>query len=245
MSIVASDLVAYCSANMPNDDTSTSGGAIDPLRRIDFTQLAANDTIQALSSSGADTMNLTVTGRKTDGSVASETIALNGVTPINFANTYERIIKAELASAPAGSVTVRRTTGPVTIRVIPAGERGFLAIFRQLASDPVSQKDYYCAFFWKNTNGSLALTASYIKENSDPVNRVTHALAVALDDSTSVANRITAPGGLTFDDADKNVPNSQNLSAGSAIKVWLRLRLPGGDAANKATYTSEIDGQTI
>jgi hypothetical protein len=245
-SIVASDLVAYASANMPDDDVSTSGGAMDTLRRVDFTQLAANDTIQAISSNAGDTtQTLTITGRKADGSVASETLTLNGTTAINFANTYERFLKAELSATATGSVTVRRTTGPTTIRVIAAGERGFMAMFRKLSSDPGAQKDFYTKAFWKNTHATLALTSAFVKENSDPVNRVTHAVATALDDSGSVANRGTAPGGLAFDDTDKNVPNSQNLSPGSAIGTWYRLRLPTGDPPNKFNYASEIDGQTV
>ena len=243
-SIVASDLVAYAAASMPDDDVSTSGGAIDTLRRVDFTQLAANDTVRMVSTSAGDTTQTgTVTGRKADGSLASETLSLNGTTVVTFANTYERVLKFELSATAAGTVTVARTTGPTTIRVIPIGERGFMAMFRKLASDPSSAKDFYTKFFWKNTNGTLALTSSFVKENSDPVNKVTHALAAALDDSGSVANRTTSPG-LTFDNTDKNVPNSQNLSSGSAIGVWLDLHLTGGDTPQRFAYTSEIDGQT-
>ena len=54
-SVVAADLVAYHAATQSSSDVGTVGGAIDTLRRPDFTQIAANDTIQALSSSAADT----------------------------------------------------------------------------------------------------------------------------------------------------------------------------------------------
>ncbi len=243
MSITAADLVAYASANMPADDSSTSGGAIDTLRRIDFTQIAATDKIEAVSSAAGDTtQTITLTGRKADGSIVSETLSLNGTTAVATTNNYERLLKAELSATCTGNVTVRRQTGPSTLRIIPAGERGFMAIFRQLASDPSVQKDYYCKFFWKNT-ATLALTSAVVKENADPDNRITHALAASLDDSGSVANRVTSPG-LTFSNADKNVPNAQNLSAGSAIGVWLNLTLPAADAAHRTTYTSELAGQT-
>jgi len=243
MSIVSADLVLFASANMPNDDSSTSGGAIDTLRRIDFTQLASSTTVRVRSSASGDTtQTLTITGRKTDGTIASEGLALNGTTNVTSTNTYERILKAELSATCAGTLTFE-TTGAVLIRSIPIGERGFMAIFRQLASDPSSAKDFYCKAFWKNTNGSLALTVSVVKENADPSGKVTHALAASLDDSGSVANRVTSPG-LTFDNTDKNVPNSQNLSSGSAIGLWLNLHLATNDAALKTTYTTELDGQT-
>lgn len=244
MSIAATDLVAYAAASMPSDDSSTSGGAIDTLRRIDFTQIAATDTIQVLSSAAGDTtQTVTLTGRKADGSIASDVLTLTGVTAVTSANSYERLLKAELSATAVGIVTVRRTTGPSTLRTIPIGERGFMAIFRQLASDPSSQKDYYCKFFWKNTHTTLALTSAVVLENADPDARITHALAASLDDSGSVANRITSPG-LTFNGSSKNVPNSQNLSALSAIGTWLNLTLPAADTAHRTTYTSELDGQT-
>jgi hypothetical protein len=244
VSIVSSELILFASANMPNDDSSTSGGAIDTLRRIDFTQMAANDTVRMKSSSTGDTTQTgTVTGRKADGSVASETLTLNGTTNVTFANTYERILKFELSATCAGTITLERVTGSVLIRTVPIGERGFMAIFRQLASDPSTTKDFYCKCFWKNTNGSLALTVSSVVENADPSGKITHALDASLDASTSVANRVTSPG-FTFDNTAKNVPNSQNLSSGSAIGLWLHLALSANDAALKTTYTTEIDGQT-
>src|ERR1043166_6881482 len=246
MSIVSSDLVAFASANMPSDDASTVGGAIDLLRRIDFTQMASNDTVRVVSSSSGDTtQTVTITGRKADGSLASEVLNLNGTTVVTSSNTYERLLKAEMSATAAGTVTVARTTGPTTIRTIPIGERGFMAIFRQLASDPSSTVTRYGKFFWKNTNGTLALTSSQVLENADPSAVITHALDTALDASTSASNRTVAPSGPTgFASTAANVPNSQNLSSGSAIGVWLKLDLAAGNAALRTSYTSELDGQT-
>lgn len=244
MSIVASDLVLYNSASMPVADTGTSGGAIDPLRRPDFTQMSVTETVRAVSSSGADTsQTLSIVGRLADGSLASETLSLNGTTPVTSANTYERLLKAELSAACAGTVTVARTTGPTTIRVIPIGERGFQAVFQQDASDPSVQEDFYMKVFWKNTNGSLALTSSVVKENADPSGDITFALAASINDSGSVANRKTSPG-LTFNNGPTSVPNSGNLTSGSGIGVWLDLTLAAAAAALKSTYTTELDGQT-
>lgn len=245
MSIVATDLVEYCSANMPNDDVSTSGGAIDTLRRPDFTQMAANDTIQAVSSNAGDTtQTVTITGRTASGTVVSETKTLNGTTAINFTvlGTVERILKVELSATCTGIVTIRRTTGPTTVRTIPAGERGFLMVFRQDGSDPSVAKDYYVKTFLKNTNGSLALLSAQVTESADPDNRITWALAAAVDDSGSVANRVTSPG-LTFNDTAKNVPGT-DLASGSAIGVWRNLHLPIADPAHRTTHTLQLAGQS-
>lgn len=244
MSIVASDLVLYASAAVPADDTTDAGGAIDTLRRLDFTQIAATDKIEVKSSSAGDTtQTVTLRGRKADGTIVSEVLTLTGVTAVATTNNYERLLTAELSATCAGTVTVQRQTGPSTLRVIPIGERGFLAPFRELASDPSVQKDWYAKGFWKNTHGSLALTSAVVKENADPSGDVSFALAAALDDTATTADRTTSPG-LTFNSTDKNVPNSQNLSFGSAIGIWFNLTLAAGAAALKTTYTTELDGST-
>jgi hypothetical protein len=244
MSIVASDLVAFASANMPSDDAATSGGAIDLLRRVDYTQMTVTETVRIVSSQAGDTtQTVTITGRKADGSLATEVLNLNGTTVVTSSNTYERLLKAEMSATATGIVTVARTTGPTTIRTIPVGERGFMAIFRQTASSTSGQVDNYCKFFWKNTNGSLALTSATVVENADPSSVITHALDAANDATTSTTNRVTTPG-FTFNGSAKNVPNSQVLASGSAIGVWLDLTLATNNAALRTTYTSEIDGQT-
>lgn len=250
MSIQSSDLVIYVSVNMPDTDTGTNGGAIDTLRRPDFTQLAANDDIEAVSSNPGDTMNLTIEGRDLSGNVVSETKALTGTTPIVFStiSVIERVLKAELASAPTGSITVRRSPSGATLRVIPAGERGFMMFFRKTASDPGLTKNYYSKIFVKNTHGSLALQNTTFKQNADPDARITHLPANVADDTATTADRTTAPAaGNTldpdvFDDSDKFVGS---LNAGSAWGIWLRLQLPAADPAHRSTYTLEATGQSV
>jgi hypothetical protein len=58
MSIVATELIVYASANIPDVDTGTNGGAIDTKRRFVFTQMAANDTVEVISTSASDTGNM-------------------------------------------------------------------------------------------------------------------------------------------------------------------------------------------
>src|SRR5688572_19064095 len=100
MPIAETDLVAYGSANHPEDDTSPSGGAIALTRKITFTDIAATDSVEALSSNAADTMNLTVVGRAANGTIVTETKALTGTTPITFSTlgAIERFLSATLAS---------------------------------------------------------------------------------------------------------------------------------------------------
>lgn len=248
----ASDLVAYLSANVPDTDSGSAGGAIDTLRRPDFTQLAADDDIEVISTSSSDTQNCTIEARLPSGAVVSETKALTGTTAAIFSTlgVVERVLSVELASAAIGTITVRRSVAGATVRVIPAGERGFQMLFRKTASDPSSTVNYYAKFFWKNTHGTQAALGAVVKQHADPDARITHLLANAVNDSATSTNRITAPSAGdtqdpdTFDDTDKTVPGT-DLAAGAQIGVWLRLQLPAGDSPHRTSYTSEISFTSV
>jgi hypothetical protein len=224
----------------------TVGGAIDTLRRPDFTQIAANDTIQALSSAAGDTaITVTMTGRSAAGSIVTETKTLTGTTAITFntLGTVERVLQAELSATAAGTITIQRTTGAVLIRTIPIGERGFSAIFRKTTSSTSGATDYYAKFFWKNTNGTNSLLSAQVTESADPSATITHGVATAVNDSGTTTNRQTAPAGVTIDGTTKNVPGT-DLAAGAAIGVWLNMHLAVNNAPIRSTYTSAIAGST-
>lgn len=245
MSIASTDLVLFASASVPDDDVTTSGGAIDTLRRLDFTQLAADDDIEVISDSASDTQNCTITARDAAGVIVTETAALTGTSAKIFSTlgVVNRVLQVELASVAIGTITVRRSVAGATVRTIPIGERGFMAVFRKCASDPSSTVDYFCKGFFKNTHGTLSLTSAAVKQNADPSAKITHALDASIDASTSVADRLTDPG-FTFNDSDKTVPGGGVLAAGEAIGVWFKLSLTAGDSAYNSTYTVELAGQS-
>lgn len=248
----STDVVIYHSANNPDADTGTQGGAIDTLRRPDFTQIAADDDIEQVSSSAADTMNGTLTTRANSGAIVSETRALTGTTAVIFSTTgvIDRVLQYELASAPAGTITARRSVAGATVRVVPIGERGFSAFIRKGASDPVATKNIYGKLHIKNTHATEACVNAKVRQNADPSGKVTHLLAAAKGDSATSSNRVTAPAAAdtqdpdTFDDTDKSVPGT-DLAAGESIAVWLRLALAAGDAPLNTTYTPDLLFESI
>jgi hypothetical protein len=246
VSVVASDLVAYHAATQSDQDSVTVGGAIDTLRRPDFTQLAANDSLEVLSSSSSDTtQTVTVEARKADGTLVSQTVTLNGTTAVSFGTlgTVERVLKCEMSATAVGTVTLRRASAGPTVRAIPVGERGFSMIFRKGSSSTTGAVDYYAKFFWKNTNGSFALLIASVVESADPSGTITHGLAASQGDSGTTTNRQTAPGGVTFGNGSASVPGT-DLTAGSAIGVWLNMHLAINNAPIRSTYTSGINGST-
>ena len=249
MSITAAELIVYGSANMPEANGTTSGGAIDTAVKIVFTDIAATDSVIFVSSNAADTMNITVYGRSAAGSIVSETKALTGTTPTAATTqTFERILKVVLASVAAGTVTMTRSTGGATIATLEAGITSVRRLFYDAAADASggSSRDFYEKVFVKNTNATLTLTNAQVAEFADPTGNITFDLEDAVDDNNSVADRLnTAPTGMlgTFTNTTKSIPGNA-LAAGSRIGVWLKLTLAAGTAAAKSTWTVRTTGST-
>ena len=122
MSVSSSDIIVLGSANMPENDSSTSGGAIDTATKIIFTDISATDEVEIVSDSGSDTsQTVTIYGRDSGGNIVSEAETLNGTTVVTTAQTFERILKITLNTAAAGTVTVRKESDNVTIATMAAG----------------------------------------------------------------------------------------------------------------------------
>lgn len=236
------DMVLYASANMPSDDSATSGGAIDPDSRLVFVQpVSVPASIEVVSSAAGDTtQQLTVRGRNTLGAIVTQTVTLTGTTAVDLTTLgqVELVLKASLNSDCTGTVTVRTDGAVQTIGEIPPGERSFVAVHREGQASAAEVEDFYYKGFWKNT-GAGTLTTPVVSETDDPASRATFALAATVNDSASVANRKTAPA-LTFDNNPKNVPAS--LTPGDAIGVWFKFSHPVADGTQSTTVSSQISG---
>lgn len=249
MSIVATELICYGSASRVSADTGTTGGAIDPLFRPVFTQMTGNSTLEAVSSSASDTTQIvTVIGRDATGTLSTSTVTLTGTTPVALspATTFQRILSVSLSATCAGTVTVRNSSAGTAWGTVPIGEKGFYAMFINSASTGSTQTRWE-KIFWKNTNGSLTLTSSQITLTADPNTPIfSIGVTAAIDDTTTITNRMTTPG-VTFVGLSvaQNIPNSQNLPAGSAIGVWIQQALPTNQTPLNSTFTTQLSGNTV
>lgn len=251
MSVSASDLVAYGSANMPEDNTSTSGGAIDTTTKVIFTDIAATDQVTVISDAAGDTtQTVTVYGRNAGGTIVSEGLSLNGTNRVTGAVAFERILKVVVNASHTGTITVTRDNTP-TFTEIGTLESGVLVLrrmFYDAAADASggSSRDFYEKLFIKNNNGTTTLNSVQIAEQADPSGFITFDLEDAINDTNSVSDRLNdAPTGMlgTFTGATKSVPGGI-LAAGDRIGVWLKLTLAAGTAAAKSTYTLRTTGTT-
>lgn len=246
MSVLSTDLVAYHAANQSDVDGATIGGAIDPLRRPDFTQLASNAALEVVSSAAGDTtQTVTVIARNAAGSIVTQTVTLTGTTAVQLATlgTVERVLSAEMSATAVGTVTLRVTGAGATVRAIPVGERGFSMLHRKDTSSTSGTTTYYAKYFWKNTNGTLSLLSATVSLSGDAAAVLAFGLAAAVGDSATSTNRQTAPGGITFATTPVAVPGT-DLAAAAAIGVWSRMTLATNNAAVKESFTSTLAGST-
>lgn len=246
MPIAATDLLPLGSADRPEDDTSSSGGAIDTGDRPSPCTLAANDTLEVLSSAAGDTtQNVTVTGRGADGAILTDTVLLTGTTLVAFTGTFERVLKVTMDATAVGIITVRRGGAGATVDTIPIGEVGFFGMFLKSASES-SGTTRYEKIFWKNDHATLTLNSAELELTADPSSKITVGATVAKDDSTSVANRKATPGGVSFvdDGVAINVPTGI-LAAGEAIGLWILMTLSADDAPLKTSHTTQLSGTSV
>jgi hypothetical protein len=102
MSVLPSDIVVYGSANMPEADSVTIGGAPDLTRRIAFYDVTPAGTADVISSSASDTATkITVYGRDGTGAIQNYTQTLNGQSWVTGSQSFERLLYAALTGATA------------------------------------------------------------------------------------------------------------------------------------------------
>lgn len=245
MSITSADLKLVGSSSRPEDDASASGGdEVLTARPLD-SQFSAAAVAALISSSAADTMNVTVYGRDAAGNLVNETKALNGTTQVLTTQSFERIHKVVIASAPAGTVLLKQGAGGTTRHTFAPGELAAFILFIGAASDPSSTKTRYEKLHWTNTHATLDLQSAEVQLTADPDSKFEQAVSDTLDDTESVANRLAAPSGETFvdDGIAQSVPTGV-LAHGHEIGIWIKMTLAAGAAAAKPTFTTQLAGTT-
>ncbi|MBV8133692.1 MAG: hypothetical protein JO282_14445 [Alphaproteobacteria bacterium] len=102
MSVLPSDIVVYGSANMPEIDGATIGGAVDFTRRVAFYDVTPAGSVDVISSSSSDTATkIAYFGRDPTGAVQGQTLTLNGQSWVTGSQPLERLLYAALSGASA------------------------------------------------------------------------------------------------------------------------------------------------
>jgi hypothetical protein len=102
MSVLPSDLVFYGSANMPDTDGSTTGGALNTAILINFNDITPTGTMDYVSSSASDTAAVcTLSGRDATGVIQTEAKTLTGTTTVAGSQSFERLMKGVMSGTTA------------------------------------------------------------------------------------------------------------------------------------------------
>lgn len=107
MSVWPQEVIVYGSADMPEADGVTIGGAPDLTKRISFSDLASATQMDVVSSSASDTLTKIIfAGRNASGIIQTETLTLTGTTKVTSTNTYARLLYGALSGATANGPLV-------------------------------------------------------------------------------------------------------------------------------------------
>lgn len=240
-------LQLYSSLTMPEDDVTLNiGGAIDVTTLVSFNRMLTNGSVEVISDNAADTMNITITGRAPDGTLLTNTVALNGTTVVAVTGTFKRLLKAELSAAAAGTITVRKSGNGGDLMLLPAGVTTMRRVFYGASADVSggAARSFHEKVFYRNDDGIAALLGAKVSLPVDMGGKIAFALEAAQGGSDSNGagnNRLVAPGGYVLDGAEKTVP-ANNITPGSAIGIWLELSLAAGLAAADDEFNLRITG---
>jgi len=265
MSVVAADLVVIASANMPEDDSSTSGGAADESVKMTFTDIDITDTLNMVSDTAGDAGVFRVFGKDATGADITEDFTISGTSvqagTLNF-RTIDKIVKQSGSRNAGATVTVYRTStgAPLAtleaVNVSPTGVEidAIRKIFFDVASG-AAQIAVHEKVFYHNENATFTLSDANVQIVSfTPPGTLVFALALedSLDGSESVSDRIDdepsniVGGSFQAAGTDIAVPNSQNHSPGSNAGCWIKMTVPIGHAAVvSSTFTLQETGNTL
>jgi len=87
------------------------------------TQLTADDTIDVVSDSTADTQTMTITGLDDNGVFQSETYTINGTTAVTGSVTFSKVLQVSKSAATTGTITVTENSGSTTLVTLMPWER--------------------------------------------------------------------------------------------------------------------------
>lgn len=256
MAVTAADLVLVGCENHAEDDASAQGGAIAKGKLLYFSNadISAIDEVEAVADEEI-TATIRIHGRNAVGAQISEDLEFSAEEgPKTTTLEFERIEKAVIFSGSlpsSATVTIRKESNDAEIlklygaSVSPSGTAitEVRKMFIGASVPPSGSNVYYEKAYWLNAHGVDALGDPIVKEFADPRDAFAFAIETAANGSRSIANRITAPTGLAFNDANKSF-SPATLGAGDGIPVWVKATIPSTESARKTYVTLRIEGTT-
>ena len=247
MSVTDLDIVLYASQNMPQSDSSTSGGDINSGVRVIFTDIAGTGRIKAVSTSIYDSGSLNIIGRDNVGLIINEAITLSGITPVAGSKNFDTILTCSTNALSSGDVTITEAFSGSGIGVIYSNESGFIKPFYDATanSNIGSNKTLYEKIFLKNNNYvDIFSGVGIVQINSGLYSLINFGLEKSQKYNESVSNRTVAPTGVTVYGSGTSGLEEPMMS-NSYQGIWLKLNLNAGTELVKSSfYQISVTGQS-
>tara|TARA_Y100001973_G_C5185142_1_gene327342 strand:+ start:1125 stop:1871 length:747 start_codon:yes stop_codon:yes gene_type:complete len=248
MSIIDSDIVLYASQNMPQSDSSTTGGEINSGVRVVFTDIAGYGKISAFSNNSNDTGNLNITGRDAVGIIKTDTIKLSGTTAVVGTQIFDTILVCSTDYFASGEISIQESSSNSGVGKIFPHESGFLKPFYDATANIAggANKELYEKIFIKNNNlVNMFSGVSVTEVNSGLYNVVNFGLEKSQKYNESTSNRTVAPTGITNYGAGPS-GLSEPIVSNSYQGIWLKLTLNAGTERIKSSfYEISVNGQSL
>lgn len=187
---------------------------------------AINDIVQVVSSNAGDTTQTVTLIGTTNGTttVVVQNVALNGTTAVDSAKSdWGSVLAVKLSASCAGTVTIRKKTGPATITTITT--TNLSAGVNSIAAGAGAQ-----AYYQKPTVvASGASTAQVGYAGTDSTGATVYD-AVALNGTTAATFATTSP---------KRVIETYYLAPASSVNVTMSV----GALDNQNLYIGQAEGQ--
>lgn len=262
MSVVASDLKIYKPANVPADDTSTGGGAITATEIVGtvgelFPTMAANAEGGASkiwyykcffkNTNGATNLTNSYIYMKNGLNIPGSTRYVR-ITSTSANDSYSvSNMKAKVVGNDGSGVAVSEY---ITLTgVTPAiGAQLFASVYkvelRDATSDALVAANGEITIESYNSAVDLQTIGIIPATYKNATGEIDIVLSATLDDTGTIANRLTAPAGLVFPASTARpitvatalaVANSGTLTFGSAQGVWMKKTVIDGEMPSAET----------
>lgn len=271
MTVIATELISYGCANLPANDVDTLGGAIDTGNEI----AAAGGTLGALFTkrsanaySGADKICYTKCFLKNTNATDDLNSAVIWIDNMLISPAADGIISAVSDSEsddsskylkyiferPDGTYMTENVEMNGTSAVTSIAQIGAATMIKVELRNTISNELINAAGEITISRGSIL--GKIPRPDAEGIGcncangHVAIGLEANLDDSNTTANRVTAPGGISFDATANTkanglaVANSGVLTTGTAQGIWLQETLPDGMFSSSDIYCSlMIEGE--
>jgi hypothetical protein len=260
VSLIASEFTVFDCTSNAEDDVSTVGGAIDLTSALidQNPEPSGSADGSAKSTIGGDTtQTATLRYRGASGKIYSASGLLNGLVAVDLTSGQaepfpERMLSVSVSAAVSGNISFAAPFNtnifatlalPYVGATVPTRGR---RMFNQTYSVPGSTTTFYDKLFWRNNNntGFTALSPTY-RITADPQALILQGIHTSKNDSATIANRLTAPAGITFVDDNVDQVGSDLANNADYQGVWIQMVVPAAQAAVKSTFTTQITVGTI